>query len=74
MLYPHDPSDKEAAAEAVTGEKEKKKGRKTKAGTQNAAELKEKLKEALKVEDYELAAKLRDEIKALEVKNEKKKK
>ena len=38
------------------------------------AELKDKLNEALKVEDYDAAARLRDEIRALEVKNEKKKK
>ncbi|MBR4343045.1 MAG: UvrB/UvrC motif-containing protein [Lachnospiraceae bacterium] len=38
------------------------------------SELKNKLKQAIEIEDYELAAGLRDEIKALEVKNEKKKK
>ena len=69
-----DPADKETAAAPEDGEKVKKKGRKTKSSVQNVSELKEKLKEALKVEDYELAAKLRDEIKSLEVKNEKKKK
>ena len=36
--------------------------------------LKEKLKEMIKVENYEEAAKIRDEIKELETKNEKKKK
>jgi len=63
-----------AETEGAAGEKagKKKAGRKTNA--QKAEEKREMLKQALEVEDYELAAKLRDEIKALEVKHEKKKK
>ena len=45
-----------------------------KSNEEKIAEFKKQLKQALEVEDYELAANLRDKIKALEVKNEKKKK
>ena len=76
----------DVADEAVSGtaSKRKKKNeektsgnkkRTSKSGTEEKiAALKEKLNEALKVEDYDAAAGLRDEIRALEVKNEKKKK
>ena len=53
---------------------EKKKPSKRKTKEEKILELKEQLKNAIEIEDYEAAAHLRDEIKALEVKNEKKKK
>ena len=72
-------ADLDPADDAGTGKEGGKKSAPRKTGrlqTRSAkiSELKEKLKEALKVEDYELAASLRDQIKAYEVKNEKKKK
>ena len=72
-------ADLDPADDAGTGKEGGKKSAPKKTGrlqTRSAkiSELKEKLKEALKVEDYELAASLRDQIKAYEVKNEKKKK
>jgi len=57
--------------------KEKKTKKKTSAGKTKEEKirvLREELKNALEIEDYEMAAGLRDKIKALEVKNEKKKK
>ena len=56
------------------GNKEGKKPSKRKTREEKIKELKEKLKNAIDIEDYGAAAHLRDEIKALEVKNEKKKK
>lgn len=58
----------------IVKEKPKRKPAAQKSGVKKIGELKEQLKHAIEIEDYELAAKLRDEIKALEVKNEKKKK
>jgi len=60
--------------EVIADKTTKKRASSRKTNEEKIAELKEKLKDALEVEDYELAANLRDKIKALEVKNEKKKK